>query len=54
MLVVPDTSPRNTGIQGEDDDWDFGSGASFMWMPLLNLGDRTTKCTATLSTSYPL
>ncbi|MBW4640364.1 MAG: S-formylglutathione hydrolase [Gloeocapsa sp. UFS-A4-WI-NPMV-4B04] len=29
MLVVPDTSPRNTGIEGEDDDWDFGSGASF-------------------------
>ena len=29
MLVVPDTSPRNTGIPGEDDDWDFGTGASF-------------------------
>lgn len=29
MLVVPDTSPRNTGIAGENDDWDFGSGASF-------------------------
>jgi S-formylglutathione hydrolase len=29
MLVAPDTSPRNTGIAGEDDDWDFGSGASF-------------------------
>lgn len=29
MLVAPDTSPRNTGIEGEDDDWDFGSGASF-------------------------
>ena len=29
MLVVPDTSPRNTGIPGEDDDWDLGSGASF-------------------------
>lgn len=29
MLVVPDTSPRNTGIEGENDDWDFGSGASF-------------------------
>jgi len=28
-LVVPDTSPRNTGIEGENDDWDFGSGASF-------------------------
>jgi len=29
MLVSPDTSPRNTGIAGEDDDWDLGSGASF-------------------------
>lgn len=29
MLVVPDTSPRNTGIPGEDQDWDFGTGAGF-------------------------
>ena len=29
MLFAPDTSPRNTGIVGEDKDWDFGSGASF-------------------------
>lgn len=29
ILVAPDTSPRNTGISGEDDDWDFGTGASF-------------------------
>ena len=29
MLVAPDTSPRNTGIEGEDDDWDFGTGAGF-------------------------
>ncbi|YAF94639.1 MAG: S-formylglutathione hydrolase [Nodularia sp. CChRGM 3473] len=29
MLVVPDTSPRSTGIPGEDDDWDFGTGAGF-------------------------
>lgn len=29
MLVVPDTSPRQTGIPGEDDDWDLGSGAGF-------------------------
>ncbi|HUO82339.1 MAG TPA: S-formylglutathione hydrolase [Gammaproteobacteria bacterium] len=28
-LIVPDTSPRNTGIEGENDDWDFGSGAGF-------------------------
>jgi S-formylglutathione hydrolase len=29
MLVTCDTSPRNTGIPGEADDWDFGSGAGF-------------------------
>ncbi len=29
ILVTPDTSPRNTGIPGEDDDWDFGTGAGF-------------------------
>ena len=29
MLVSPDTSPRNTGIPGEDEDWDFGTGAGF-------------------------
>ena len=29
MLVAPDTSPRNTGTVGEDDDWDLGTGAGF-------------------------
>lgn len=29
MLVMPDTSPRGAGLPGEDDDWDFGSGAGF-------------------------
>jgi S-formylglutathione hydrolase len=29
ILVAPDTSPRNTGIDGEDDSYDLGSGASF-------------------------
>jgi S-formylglutathione hydrolase len=29
MLVAPDTSPRNTGIVGEADDWEFGAGAGF-------------------------
>ena len=26
---MPDTSPRGAGIDGEDDDWDFGTGAGF-------------------------
>lgn len=28
-LVAPDTSPRGLNIPGEDDSWDFGSGAGF-------------------------
>ena len=29
ILVAPDTSPRGLGLPGEDDHWDFGSGAGF-------------------------
>ncbi|MEM8638844.1 MAG: S-formylglutathione hydrolase [Cyanobacteria bacterium P01_G01_bin.54] len=29
LLVAPDTSPRDTGIADEDQDWDLGSGAGF-------------------------
>lgn len=29
LLVVPDTSPRGAGIEGEEDDWDLGTGAGF-------------------------
>jgi hypothetical protein len=25
-LVFPDTSPRGAGVDGEDDDWTFGTG----------------------------
>ena len=28
-LLTPDTSPRGLGLEGEDDDWDFGTGAGF-------------------------
>ena len=28
-LVMPDTSPRSTGIEGATGDWEFGEGASF-------------------------
>lgn len=40
ILVCPDTSPRGVNIAGEDDSWDFGSGAGFyvdattdLWRP---------------------
>jgi len=29
MLVTPDTSPRNTGVEGADAAWDFGTAAGF-------------------------
>lgn len=29
MLVAPDTSPRQTGIEGATGDWEFGEGAGF-------------------------
>ncbi|XP_006825067.2 S-formylglutathione hydrolase-like, partial [Saccoglossus kowalevskii] len=29
IVVAPDTSPRGCGIEGEDDSYDFGSGAGF-------------------------
>lgn len=28
-LIAPDTSPRGTGIPGESESWDFGTGAGF-------------------------
>ena len=29
VIVTPDTSPRDTGIEGATADWDFGEGAGF-------------------------
>ena len=29
IVVMPDTSPRGAGYPGEDEDWDFGTGAGF-------------------------
>src|SRR4029079_8062331 len=29
MLVTPDTSPRDTGIEGATGDWEFGEAAGF-------------------------
>lgn len=29
ILIAPDTSPRGAGVAGEDDGWDFGTGAGF-------------------------
>ena len=29
ILVIPDTSPRSCNLPGEDESWDFGTGAGF-------------------------
>jgi S-formylglutathione hydrolase len=48
-LVMPDTSPRGAGIEGEDEDWDFGTGAGFYldatqepWAAHYNMGRYVT------------
>lgn len=49
VLVCMDTSPRNLGIAGEDDSYDFGSGAGFyvnatqpLWQKHYNMYDYVT------------
>lgn len=50
VLVIPDTSPRGAGVEGEDDGWDFGTGAGFYinataekWKKNYNMYDYITK-----------
>merc|ERR1719228_2475218 len=49
-VVFPDTSPRGVAIEGQDDSWDFGSGAGFYvnatdakWAKHYNMFDYVTK-----------
>ena len=49
-VVFPDTSPRGTSIEGQDDSYDFGSGAGFyvnattsQWSKHYNMYDYVTK-----------
>lgn len=49
-IVTPDTSPRGAGISGEDDSWDFGTGAGFYlnatqkpWSDYYNMYDYIVK-----------
>ncbi|KAA8593154.1 hypothetical protein FQN60_009270, partial [Etheostoma spectabile] len=36
IIVAPDTSPRGCNIEGEDENWDFGTGAGFYLPELIN------------------
>jgi len=49
-IVCPDTSPRGLGLPGEDDSYDFGTGAGFYlnateapWAPHYRMYDYVTK-----------
>eukprot|EP00730_Choanoeca_flexa_P005378 TRINITY_DN11932_c0_g1_i1.p1 TRINITY_DN11932_c0_g1~~TRINITY_DN11932_c0_g1_i1.p1 ORF type:complete len:286 (+),score=75.62 TRINITY_DN11932_c0_g1_i1:3-860(+) len=49
-LVCPDTSPRGVKIEGDDDGWDFGTGAGYYlnatqepWSKHYNMFDYVTK-----------
>ena len=49
-VVFPDTSARGVEIEGQDEDWDFGSGAGFYlnattdkWSKNYNMYDYVTK-----------
>ena len=62
MLVAPDTSPRNCGIPGEEDDWDFGTGAGFYvdatqepWKPHYRMYSYVTQeLPALLAAHFPI
>eukprot|EP00659_Diplonema_papillatum_P012187 gene12187-18827_t len=50
VLVLPDTSPRGAKIEGEEESWDFGTGAGFYvnatepkWKEHYNMYDYVTK-----------
>ncbi len=50
LIVAPDTSPRKTGIAGEDQDWEVGTGAGFYvnattmkWSKHFQMYDYVTK-----------
>ncbi|WVR06027.1 S-formylglutathione hydrolase [Kwoniella sp. DSM 27419] len=49
-VVFPDTSPRGAGVEGEDDDWQLGTGAGFYlnatadkWKKHYNMYDLVVK-----------
>ena len=62
MLVSPDTSPRDTGIEGADAHWDFGTAAGFYldagqapWAARWRMESYITRdLTALLAQHFPL
>ena len=62
VLVMPDTSPRDTGIEGATGDWEFGEGAGFYvdateepWAPHFRMFSYITQDLQTLvTTEFPV
>ena len=61
-IVAPDTSPRGCNIEGEDDSWDFGTGAGFYvdateekWKTNYNMYSYiTTELPSLVSSNFPV
>uniref|UniRef100_A0A8C6TCI3 S-formylglutathione hydrolase n=1 Tax=Neogobius melanostomus TaxID=47308 RepID=A0A8C6TCI3_9GOBI len=53
IIVAPDTSPRGCNIEGEDEGWDFGTGAGFYVDATEEPGRTTTACTRTSLDELP-
>ncbi|HEY4145587.1 S-formylglutathione hydrolase [Pinirhizobacter sp.] len=61
-LVMPDTSPRGTGLEGATGDWEFGEGAGFYldatqapWSSRFNMGSYVARELPTLvEQGFPL
>ena len=59
MLVTPDTSPRDTGVAGASESWDFGDGAGFYldatqapWAPRWRMESYVTQELPQLMAAY--
>ncbi|CAM9997369.1 unnamed protein product [Ascophyllum nodosum] len=60
-LVAPDTSPRGAGVAGEDDGWDFGTGAGFYvdateskWKENYRMYEYVTKELPEIVSTFPI
>jgi len=52
-IVYPDTSPRGLKIQGEDDSWDFGTGAGFYVDATASPYDKNYKMYSYITSELP-
>ena len=54
IIVTPDTSPRNTGIDAADSSWDFGTAAGFYLDAVLAPWDRHWKMETYVTEELPI